>query len=109
MTDRKSLGEFEHLLLLAAMRLAERAYGVTLRREIEARTGRPVSLGSIYPTMRRLEEGGFVTSEMSEPVPTRGGRSRRFYRLTPEGLAIVVRQREMIEAMWDGHDGVGAG
>lgn len=109
MTDWKALGEFEHLLLLATMRLADDAYGVTLRQEIEERTGRPVSLGSIYPTMHRLEVGGFVTSLMSDPVPTRGGRSRRFYRLTPEGLAIVVRAREMISAMWDGHEGVGAG
>ena len=62
----KSLGEFEHLLLLAVMRLGDEAYGVTIQREIEERTGRPVSLGSIYPTMSRLEERGYVTSVMSQ-------------------------------------------
>ena len=56
MSPRKSLGEFEHLLLLAVLRLGDEAYGVTMRREIESRTGRSVSLGAVYPTMDRLEE-----------------------------------------------------
>ena len=60
MTRRKGLGEFEHLLLLAVLRLGDGAYGVTMRREIEGCTGRPVTLGAIYPTMDRLEKKGFV-------------------------------------------------
>ena len=108
MAGWKSLGEFEHLLLLAVMRLGDDAYGVTIRREIEERTGRPVSLGSVYPTMDRLEERGYVTSAMSRPTRSRGGRSRRYFRLEPAGLAVLHRAREMIAAMWDGYES-GAG
>ena len=100
----KSLGEFEHLLLLAVMRLGEDAYGVTIRREIEERTGRPVSLGAIYPTMDRLEERGYVTSAMSRPTNSRGGRSRRYFHLEPSGRAMLDRARDMIAAMWEGHE-----
>lgn len=102
MSPRKSLGEFEHLLLLAVLRLGDEAYGVTMRREIESRTGRSVSLGAVYPTMDRLEEKGFVSSKMSEPTHERGGRSRRYFRLEPEGLAALDEAREAFEAMWDG-------
>jgi PadR family transcriptional regulator PadR len=100
----KSLGEFEHLLLLAVMRLGDEAYGVTVRREIEERTGRPVSLGAIYPTMDRLEERGYVTSAMSRPTSSRGGRSRRYFTLEPAGKAVLDRTRAMISAMWEGHE-----
>ena len=103
MSRWKSLGEFEHLLLLAVMRLGADAYGVTIRREIEERTGRPVSLGSIYPTMDRLEERGYVTSAMSRPTRSRGGRSRRYFRIEAAGMAVLHRTRDMIAAMWDGH------
>ncbi|RMH23637.1 MAG: PadR family transcriptional regulator [Gemmatimonadetes bacterium] len=105
----KSLGELEHLLLLAVMRLGEEAYGVTLRREIEARTGRPVSLGSIYPTLDRLEAIGYVSSRMSDPTGERGGRRRRTYRLEPAGEAAVRRARDMLEAMWEGFEPERAG
>ncbi len=86
------------------MRLGDEAYGVTIRREIEARTDRPVSLGAIYPTMDRLEERGYVTSAMSRPTSSRGGRSRRYFRLEPAGQAILDRVHGMIAAMWEGHE-----
>ena len=102
---RKGLGEFEHLLLLAVMRLGEDAYGVTMRREIEDRTGRPVSLGAIYPTMDRLEERGLVRSSMSAPTGERGGRSRRYFTLEPAGERALEHQRRMLAAMWAGFEG----
>jgi PadR family transcriptional regulator len=102
MGRHKSLGELEHLLLLAVMRLGEEAYGVTVRREIEGRTGRPVSLGSIYPTMDRLEAQGLVRSEVSGPFRERGGRSRRYFHLTAAGRSMVDRAYEMYAAMWEG-------
>ena len=105
MTGRKALGEFEYLLLLAVLRLGEGAYGVTMRREIEERTGRPVTLGSIYPTMDRLEAKGLVRSTMSEPTKKRGGRSRRFFRLEPAGREALSRVRAASDAMWDGFEG----
>ena len=102
MPPRKGLGEFEHLLLLAVVRLGEGAYGVTMRREIEDSTGRPVTLGAIYPTMDRLEKKGMVSSRMSEPTKERGGRSRRYFRIEPAGLEALTATRQVFEAMWDG-------
>ncbi len=102
---RKGLGEFEHLLLLAVMRLGDNAYGVTMRREIEERTGRPVSLGAIYPTMDRLEDRGLVRSSMSAPTGERGGRSRRYFSLEPAGERALEAQRQMLAAMWAGFEG----
>ena len=100
----KSLGELEHLLMLSVMRLDGDAYGVSIRREVEERTGRSVSPGSIYPTMDRLEEQGLVESELSDPIDERGGRSRRYFRLTPEGHAILRHARRMYDAMWEGFE-----
>ena len=111
MSARKTLGELEHLLLLAILRLSDDAYGVTMRREIEERTGRPVSLGSIYPTLDRLEEKAYVSSSMSEPTSERGGRSRRYFRLEREGEVALERAHARFTAMWEGFEpgkGVGA-
>jgi DNA-binding PadR family transcriptional regulator len=101
-TRRRSLGEFEQLLLLAVLRLGEEAYGVTVRREIERRTGRSVSLGAIYPTMDRLEEKGLLTSCMGEPTGERGGRSRRYFTVLPAGVEALHRARATFLAMWEG-------
>lgn len=102
---RKGLGEFEHLLLLAVMRLGDDAYGVTMRREIEERAGRSVSLGAIYPTMDRLEERGLVRSFMGEPTGERGGRRRRYFRLEPAGERALEAHRRMLASMWAGFEG----
>ena len=102
MATRRTLGELEHLLLLAILRLGEGAYGVTMRREIEERTGRPVSLGSIYPTLDRLEEKAYVSSFMSEPTKARGGRSRRYFRLEKAGREALERAHAVFVAMWEG-------
>ena len=104
MTSRKSMGEFEQLLLLAVLRLKDEAYGVTMRREIEARTGRAVTLGAIYPTMDRLESKGYVGSTMSEPTGERGGRSRRYFHLRPAGVEALHRARDAFNSMWAGHE-----
>ena len=104
MTSRKNIGEFEQLLLLSLLRLGDEAYGVTMRREIEARTGRPVTLGAIYPTMDRLEKKGLVSSAMSQPTGERGGRSRRYFQLEPAGLEALHTAREAFNSMWDGYE-----
>lgn len=101
MADRP-LSEFEHLLLLAVLRLEDEAYGLAMKREIEARVGRTVSPGAIYPTMDRLESRGLVRSSMSEPVAERGGRSRRCFTLTDEGLVELRESRAQLMAMWEG-------
>ena len=102
MTKRQSLGEFEHLLLVAVMRLGEGAYGVSMKAEIEERAGRSVTLGAIYPTMDRLEARGFVTSRMSDSSGVRGGRSRRLFQVTTAGVEAARQAYGAFQAMWDG-------
>jgi DNA-binding PadR family transcriptional regulator len=102
MAKREYLGEFEQVVLLAVMRLGPDAYGVTIRKEIEERTGRSVSVGAIYPTLDRLEKKGFVSSYIGEPTPERGGRSKRHFRLETAGLAALERSRNMLDALWEG-------
>ncbi len=85
------LGEFEQLILFALLRLGERAYGVSVRQEIEERTGRPVTSGAVYTTLGRLEARGFVTSRIGETAPQRGGRRRKYYRVEPAGAAALQR------------------
>lgn len=96
------LGEFEQVVLLAVARLEERGYGVTVRKEIERRTGREVSVGSVYSTLARLEEKGLVSSWEGEPEPRRGGRARKHFRLQPAGVRALEAVRDMMDALWDG-------
>jgi DNA-binding PadR family transcriptional regulator len=79
------LGEFEQIVLLALVRLGSDAYGATVRREIEARAGREVSISAVYTTLERLEQKGQVRSRIGEPTPERGGRRRRHFELLPLG------------------------
>jgi PadR family transcriptional regulator PadR len=102
MSDRDYLGEFEHIVVLALLRLSDRAYGVTVRREIEARISREVSIGAVYATLDRLEAKGYVKSQIGEPTPERGGRSKRFFRVTAKGVAAVNRTHRALESMTEG-------
>jgi PadR family transcriptional regulator PadR len=102
MSDRDYLGEFEHIVVLALLRLAGQAYGVTVRQEIEVRIGREVSIGAIYATLARLETKGYVNSYLGDPTPERGGRSKRFFRVTAKGLAAVNRTHRALQRMTDG-------
>jgi DNA-binding PadR family transcriptional regulator len=104
MSTRDYLGEFEHIVVLALLRLGDRAYGVTVRQEIEFRTNREVSIGAVYATLDRLEAKGYVRSRLGEPTPERGGRSKRFFRVTAKGLAAVSRTHHALECMTKGLD-----
>lgn len=79
-------GEFERLVMLAVLRLGEGAYGASVLEELESRSGRRVKGGAVYVALKRLERKGFITSELGEPTPRRGGRAKRLVSLTPEGL-----------------------
>src|SRR5271169_6244341 len=79
------LGEFEYLLLTAAARLGEEAYGAAMRQEIEDATGRRCSIGALYTTLDRLEAKGFLKTWMGDPTPQRGGRPKRMVRVTAKG------------------------
>lgn len=92
-TSGAPLGEFEALVLMAVMHLAERetdANGTAIRSEIEARTGRPVPRGSIYVTLDRLEDKRLLTSRALVPAGV-GRRPRRVFRATPAGVRAVRR------------------
>ncbi len=106
MSSRDYLGEFEHLIVLAVLRLADQAYGVTVRQEIETRTRREVSIGAVYATLARLEAKGYVKSHLGDPTPERGGRSKRFFEVTAKGLTAVNRTQRALESMSRGLDAI---
>ena len=103
------LGEFEHLFLLAILRLSDSAYGMSVRREIADRTGRDVSIGAVYATLDRLSAKGLVTSELSDPTPERGGRAKRSFRLTGAGINALNRTRQDLSNMLEGLEFPAAG
>jgi DNA-binding PadR family transcriptional regulator len=98
-----NLGEFEQLILLAILRLQSTgAYGVAIRAEIAARTERDPAPGAIYATLERLESKRFVASVVGEATPQRGGRSKRYYRVTATGLSALKRARREYRVLADG-------
>jgi PadR family transcriptional regulator PadR len=102
MSRRNYLGEFEHLVLLAVLRLGDQAYGVSVRREIEARTRREVSIGAIYATLDRLEAKSYVLSRVGDPTPERGGRSKRFFRVTAQGVSAIKHTHLALRSLTEG-------
>jgi PadR family transcriptional regulator PadR len=104
MFARDYLGEFEHIIVLALLRLEDRAYGVTVRQEIQVRTNREVSIGAVYATLDRLQGKGYVNSFLGDPTPERGGRSKRFFRVTAKGVVAVNRTQRALQRMTEGLD-----
>ena len=96
------LGSLEQVVLLALLRLGANAYGMTVRREIEERTGRGISIGAVYTTLERLESKGFVTSHFGEPTAERGGRAKRHFRIEPSGEEALRASQEVIRKMSSG-------
>ncbi len=96
------LGEFEQLVLLALMRLGPNAYGVTVKQEIEKRTGREVALGAIYKTLARLEEKKYVASTIGDPTPERGGRRKKFYAVEALGVKALNHSFTALKKMTHG-------
>jgi PadR family transcriptional regulator PadR len=96
------LGEFELMVLLALIRLGENAYGVPISREIEQRSGREVALGSVYAALERLEEKGLATSMLGDPTAERGGRAKRYFRVTAQGLREVKETQRALVSLWRG-------
>ncbi len=97
-----SLGDFEKMILFALYRLGSDAYGVTIRGEIKDRTGREVSIGSVYTALHRMEKRGLVTARMGESTPERGGRRKKYYRITPVGADTLSASYEALRRMADG-------
>jgi PadR family transcriptional regulator, regulatory protein PadR len=85
-----TIGEFEYLLLTAAVRLGEEAYGAAIRQEIEGATKRRCSIGALYTTLDRLETKGLLKTWMGDATPQRGGRAKRMFRVTAEGIEAAT-------------------
>ena len=100
MAGGSSLGTADLTILLVLMRLGDEAYGVTIGREIEENTRRPVALASVYATLDRLVERGFAVSELGEPTAERGGRAKKFFRITGKGIREVRAAKQSFVRLW---------
>lgn len=96
------LGEFEQIVLLAILRLGDTAYGVNIRREIAARTDREPSPGALYTTLERLEQKGLITARMGDPTPQRGGRAKRYFKVSGKGVQALGRMQRNYRRLLDG-------
>jgi PadR family transcriptional regulator PadR len=97
-----SLGTNDLMILLALMRLGDDAYGVPIGREVEEAVGRPVALASVYATLDRLVERGLVETEIGDPTPERGGRAKKYFRITAKGVREVRSAKQSLLKLWKG-------
>lgn len=102
--QKQTIGDLEELVLLAVLRAGADAYGASLRRELESRAARAVSVSTIYVTLVRLEEKGMVTSQLGEPTAVRGGKAKRVFAPTALGVEALEASRATRARMWEGLD-----
>jgi PadR family transcriptional regulator, regulatory protein PadR len=102
MSRRAFLSDFELMVLVAVLRVGEDAYGLAITQEIEEVTGRPVTVAGIYAALQRLENKGLVSSALGEPTAIRGGRAKRFFRVTAQGMKEAREARRVLTALWNG-------
>jgi DNA-binding PadR family transcriptional regulator len=102
MPKRNYLGEFELMILLTVIRLGDDAYGVPVSKELLETTGRDVALGSVYAALDRLEQKGLVSSTLGDSTPERGGRAKRYFRVTAKGIREVKMTRATLINLWRG-------
>ncbi len=96
------LGEFEQIVLLAVLRLGDAAYALPIRSEIQKRSRRTPARGAVYITLDRLEEKGYLDSRLAGASAERGGRPRRYYRVTPAGVRALEHSWSALRRMWEG-------
>ncbi len=97
-----SLGEFEQVVLLAILRLGDDAYGASIRAEIEKCTGRDPTPGALYTTLDRLENKAMLSSVMGDPTAERGGRAKRYFRVTRSGTDAVAQAQRSFQRLLEG-------
>jgi PadR family transcriptional regulator PadR len=102
MTDDKFLGEFEQVLLLAILRLADNAYGSTIRQLLSEQINRDVTIGALYTTLERLEKKGLLTSTLGEATAERGGRAKKYFEVSAKGHQALKRSKSALVTMWNG-------
>lgn len=101
---RAAIGELEQLVLLAVLRLGDKAYTVAIREEIAERAGRRLSRGAVYATLERLERKGLLESHFGESTAERGGKAKKFFCALPSAVAALEQNQRSLHAMWDGID-----
>lgn len=94
------LGEFEELVLLTIAAFGDEAYGVVIKDDIEQRASRSISIGALHSTLTRLEEKGYITSQLGGATGERGGRKKRFFNLTGEGKAALAKSKSLRDELW---------
>ena len=102
MAGSDSLSNFELMVMLALIRLGDEAYGVPICDEIASQSERDVALGSVYAALERLEDRGYVASSVGDPTPERGGRAKRYFKVTGKGLEVVRSTQQTLTRMWKG-------
>ncbi len=96
----KGLGEFEELVLLAVCIQEGEAYGISVKREIEKHSNRAILLGAVHITLYRLQEKGYLQSEMSGSTEKRGGRRKRLFTITDSGMRQLKEAQAVRQKMW---------
>lgn len=102
MNTRAYVSTFELMVMLALARLGDDAYGVQIAAEIEGHSRRDVALGSVYAALDRLQTKGFATSQLGDPTPERGGRAKRYFRLTAKGVREARDAQRTLIGLWRG-------
>lgn len=100
MKSRAYLSEFEMMVLLTILRLQDESYGVSIAQELAILRGRDVALGTVYAALDRLELKGLAVSELGESTPERGGRAKRYFRVTKEGMSAAQETRRVLNKLW---------
>jgi PadR family transcriptional regulator PadR len=100
MADRDYLGEFELMVILAVVHLGDEAYGVPVSRELEKHRNRNVSVSSVYAALERLEGKGLISSRLGESTQERGGRAKRYFQVTKDGLRAIHETRQVLTTLW---------
>jgi PadR family transcriptional regulator, regulatory protein PadR len=96
------LGNFELMVLLAVLRVGDNAYGVLISRQLEEQSGQEITVASVYAALQRMEEKGLVTSWLGDPTPERGGRAKRFFKVTAKGLREIRSTQRALQNLWAG-------
>ena len=102
MAPPSALSNFELMVMLAVVRLDDEAYGVPICREIEETTSSEVVVGSVYSALARLQERGLIESRLGEATAERGGRAKRYFRATPQGIREIRQTRRALMKLWKG-------
>lgn len=97
---RSFLGEFEEVVLLVVAACAEQPYGVTVWELVQEQTSRSITISAVHATLYRLEEKGYLSSQMGGATAERGGRRKRFFTLTAAGSRALQEIQAVRSRLW---------